>query len=200
MLFINSTPNDKITNYRHNTHPSIVNIRRHVKVDDEFHFRPITAAEMEKKIAALNPRKNGGEIPTKILREVRQIVSEPLSKIWGEQCVKRKVFPDNLKLGDITAVFKAMEKTVKKNYRPITVLPIISKLFEKIMDEQTDAYIDKKLSKYVCGYRKGGYNPQLTLAHMIEKMKAKKAFRKSSGSSPTCRGIPSISIFQPLPC
>ena len=36
------------------------------------------------------------------------------------------------------------------------------------MDEQTDAYIDEKLSKYVCGYRKGGY-PQLTLTHMIEK-------------------------------
>ena len=120
---------------------------------------------MEKKIAALNPRKNGGEIPTKILREVRQIVSEPLSKIWGEQCVKRKVFPDNLKLGDITAVFKAMEKTVKKNYRPITVLPIISKLFEKVMDEQTDAFIDKKLSKYVCGYRKGLQSPAYLCPH-----------------------------------
>ena len=67
-----------------------------------------------------------------------------------------------------------MEKTVKKNYRPITVLPIVSKLFEKIMDEQTDAFIDKKLSKYVCGYRKGGYNPQLALTHMIEKMKNSK--------------------------
>ena len=32
------------------THPSIVNIRRHVKIDDEFHFHPITAGEMEKKI------------------------------------------------------------------------------------------------------------------------------------------------------
>ena len=156
------------------THPSIVNIRRHVKVDHEFYFRPITAADMEKKIAALNPRKNGGEIPTKILREMRQIVSEPLAKIWSEQCVVRKVFPDKLKLGDITAVYKALEKTVKKNYRPITVLPIISKLFEKIMDEQTDAFIDEKLSKYVCGYRKGGYNPQLTLTHMIEKMKKSK--------------------------
>ena len=28
-------------------------------------------------------------------------------------------------------------------------------IFEKIMDEQTDAFIDEKLSKYVCGYRKG---------------------------------------------
>ena len=153
------------------THPSVINIKRHIKVDSEFYFCPITAAEMEKKIAALNPKKNGGEIPTRILRDMRKIVCGPLAEIWGEQCVVRKIFPSKLKLGDITPVHKALEKTIKKNYRPITVLAVISKLFEKIMDEQTDAFIDKKLSKYVCGYRKGGYNPQLTLTHMIEKMK-----------------------------
>ena len=39
------------------THPSIINIKRHVKVKHEFYFRPIAAAEMEKKIASLNPKK-----------------------------------------------------------------------------------------------------------------------------------------------
>ena len=107
------------------THPSIINIKRHVKVDQEFYFLPITADEMEKKIAALNPKKNGGGIPTKILRDVRKIVSGPLAEIWREQCVVRKIFRSKLKLGDITAVHKAMEKTVKKNYRPITVLHVI---------------------------------------------------------------------------
>ena len=42
------------------------------------------------------------------------------------------------------------------------------------MDEQTDAYIDEKLSKFVCGYRKGGYNCELTLTYMVEKMKQSK--------------------------
>ena len=58
------------------THPSIVNIKRHVKVDQEFHFLPVTADEMEKKIAALNPRKNGGCIPTRILRNMK-LIFEP---------------------------------------------------------------------------------------------------------------------------
>ena len=153
------------------THPSIINIKRHVVVDEEFYFVPITVTDMEKKIASLDPKKNGGGIPTRILRDMRSIVSKPLAEIWKKQCVENKSFPGKLKLGDITAVFKALEKTLKKNYRPITVLPVISKLFEKIMDEQTDAYMDQKLSKYLCGYRKGGYSPQLTLTHMIEKMK-----------------------------
>ena len=156
------------------THPSIINIRKHVKIDHEFYFSPVTAADMEKKIASLNPKKNGGGIPTKILRDMRGIVSEPLTEIWNKQCITNKIFPAKLKLGDITAVFKALERTLKKNYRPITVLSVISKLFEKIMDEQTDAFMNEKLSKYLCGYRKGGYNPQLTLTHMIEKMKLSK--------------------------
>ena len=138
------------------THPSIINIKRHVVVEYEFQFLPITADEMEKKIASLNPRKNGGSIPTKILKDVRGVVKEPLASLWNKQCIEKKIFPNKLQLGDITPVFKALEKSLKKNYRPITVLPIISKLLEKIMDEQTDTFIDTKLSKFICGYRKGG--------------------------------------------
>ena len=153
------------------THPSVVNIKRHVNVEHEFYFLPITADDMEKKIAALDPKKNGGCIPTKILKDMRGVVSKPLSSIWNIQCVENSTYPSKLQLGDITPVYKALEKSLKKNYRPITVLSTISKLLEKVMDEQTDQYIDQKLSKFICGYRKGGYNPQLTLTHMIEKMK-----------------------------
>ena len=88
------------------------------------------------------------------------------------------IYPSKLQLGDITPIYKALEKSLKKNYRPITVLSTISKILEKVMDEQTDQYIDNKLSKFICGYRKGGYNPQLTLTHMIEKMKK---FRDKEG-------------------
>ena len=52
------------------THPSIINIKRHVKVDHEFFFRPINASDMEKKIASLNS-KNCSGMPTKILRDMR---------------------------------------------------------------------------------------------------------------------------------
>ena len=57
---------------------------------------------MEKKIASLNPRKNGGDIPTKLLRDMRGIVCKPLAEIWRTQCVEKRIFPAKLKLGDIT--------------------------------------------------------------------------------------------------
>ena len=151
-------------------HPSIISIKRHVKIEHRFEFLPVTAEDMEKELGALNSRKNGGCIPTKQLKKMKHIVSKPLATIWNKECVENRIYPDRLKLSDITPVYKALETSFKKNYRPISVLPIISKLFEKIMDKQIDGYIDQFLSKYLCGYRKG-YNPQITMVHMVEKMK-----------------------------
>ena len=123
---------------------------------------------MEKQIAALDSKRNGGCIPTKLLKEMCHIVKKPLTEIWNEEIIKNKTFSSKLKLGDITPVFKALQNTVKKNYRPITVLIVVSKLFEKIMDQQSNEYMEKYLSKYLCGYRKK-YNCQVAMVPMIER-------------------------------
>ena len=151
-------------------HPSIISIKHHVNIQCRFEFLPVTAEDMEKELGALNSRKHGGCIPTKQLKKMKHVVSKPLTDIWNNECVKNRLYPGRLKLSDITPVFKALESSFKKNYRPISVLPIISKLFEKIMDKQIDEYVDQFLSKFLCGYRKG-YNPQITMVHMVEKWK-----------------------------
>ena len=61
-------------------------------------------------------------------------------------------FPAILKNGDITAVFKKGFKWSKENYRPVTILPIISKFFEKIISKQITNFMDPLLSKYQCGF------------------------------------------------
>ena len=127
---------------------------------------------MGKKLVALDPKKNGGSVPTKYLKQVSHIVSKPMTLIWNTECVQNRIFPGRLKLSNITPVFKALENSIKKNYRPIGVLEIISKVFERIMDEQTDTYIDQYLSKYLCGYRRGEkYGCENALVPMIENMK-----------------------------
>ena len=152
------------------SHPSIISIKRHVEVTDKFDFSPITAEDIDEQISALDPKKNGGCIPTKLIIEMRHIVRQPLADIWNNELLKEKIFSGKLKLGDISALFKALEKTIKTNYRPITVLVVVSKIFEKIMDKQTNEYIEKFLSKYLCGYRKN-FNCQVALVPMIEKWK-----------------------------
>ena len=63
-------------------------------------------------------------------------------------------FAGKLKLGDMIPVFKSLENTINNNNRPITTLVVVSKIFEKIMDKQTNDFIEQFLSKYLCKHRK----------------------------------------------
>ena len=69
-----------------------------------------------------------------------------------------------------SAAFKQGSRNKKENYRPISILPLISKIFEKIICRQLSNHFDNILSKFQCGFRKG-YSPQHCLLLMIDKWK-----------------------------
>ena len=113
---------------------------------------------------------NGNLIPLKILKVAVDIVAEPLTDIWNIEVVSGRKFSSQLKLADITPLHKKLETIKKENYRPVSLLPVVSKLFERIMQKQMVVYIEQFLSPYLCGYRKG-FNAQYALIAMIEKWK-----------------------------
>ena len=153
-------------------HPSILSINEKVKTDSNFSFIKIGLNEIKSELKALNGKKNGTfmNIPAKQLKLAVKIVSEPLMQIWNVQIVENKDFPAELKLADITPIHKKLESVLKENYRPVSVLPTISKIFERLMQKQMNNFIGQYLSPYLCGYRKG-YNSQYALLSMIEKWK-----------------------------
>ena len=57
-------------------------------------------------------------------------------------------FPNSLKLADVTPVHKKEERTMKDKYRPVSI-------FKRNMFDQMSSYIDKYLSPFLCGFRKG---------------------------------------------
>ena len=63
--------------------------------------------------------------------------------------------PYSLKVADVTPIHKKEERTLLKNYRPVSLIPIVSKLFERDMYNQILTYINKFLSPYIFGYRTG---------------------------------------------
>ena len=73
-----------------------------------------------------------------------------------------------LKYADITPIFKKDHKADKTNYRPITILPNLGKIYDLFMQNQMCPYLNQIFSKYQCGFRKG-YNTQHCLMAMIEK-------------------------------
>ena len=68
----------------------------------------------------------------------------------------------------VTPVFKKNNLLSKENYRPVSVLPIISKLFEKLMQNQINLHIKSFLSSFLCGHRKG-FNSQHALISLTER-------------------------------
>ena len=75
-----------------------------------------------------------------------------------------------MKLADTTPVYKKKDPTLVENYRPVSVLPTVSKIFERIIPKQFSVHVDEFLSPYLCEYRKG-FNTQYALLSLIEKWK-----------------------------
>ena len=92
-------------------------------------------------------------------------------QIWNHEIIDNRKVSSNLKCADITPIFKKLECVLKENYRPITsILPVVSKIVERIMEKQIKSFVEKHLSPLLYGYRKG-YNTQYALIVMIEKWK-----------------------------
>ena len=80
------------------------------------------------------------------------------------------MFPPCLKTADITPIYKKGKKDLKDNDRPIDILPVISKLYERSMFKQIFHFFEYIFSKNQCGFRKGHSTQQCLLA-MLEKWK-----------------------------
>ena len=101
-------------------------------------------------------------------QDVSDICSPILANIWNEEILLNKNFPENLKLADVSPLFKKDDETFVENYRPVSVLPTASKVFERIMQKQISDYVGKFLSPFLCGYRKG-FSTQYALLTLIER-------------------------------
>ena len=75
-----------------------------------------------------------------------------------------------MKLADVSPILKSGESVYAQNYRPVSVISAISKIFERCMHKQLSPFVEKFISPNMCGYRKG-YNAQYAMVSMLEKMK-----------------------------
>ena len=64
------------------------------------------------------------------------------------------IFPSSLKLGNITPIFKKDDPLDKSNYRPVSILPLLSKVYERIIYNQLSQHSEQFLNSILCGFRK----------------------------------------------
>ena len=98
-----------------------------------FYIFPVTLMECEQIISKLKITKSPvNYLPAKMFKSIKSLVSYPLSKIINSSFISG-IFPQQLKIARITPIFKNGLKTNPSNYRPISSLPYISKIFERCM-------------------------------------------------------------------
>lgn len=78
-------------------------------------------------------------------------------------------FPNDLKLAEVRALFKENNESGKENYRPASVLPLMSKVFEKIIYTQINNFMENKLLAVLTSFSKN--HNEHCLVSMIENWK-----------------------------
>ena len=78
-------------------------------------------------------------ISSKLLKHLAPILAKPLS-LTINQSLNTGIFPDQLKIAKILPIHKKDSAHLLENYRPISLLPVISKIFEKVVFDQLTAF------------------------------------------------------------
>ena len=110
---------------KYEKHPSILAIRTKCNRNGAFSFKEVSFKEIETEIRLLklNKASQYSDIPTKIIKENSDIFSNFICESINNS-IKSSIFPSCLKHADVTPLHKKFNKSLKENFRPISILPI----------------------------------------------------------------------------
>ena len=139
---------DKSVNIDHTDDPiarSIEQVKNQLSIvaiksksaNNEFKFNSISKAEIEKEILNLDSSKacQDSDIPTKVIKSNSDIFTNVLYSEFNRY-IETTVFPPSMKLTNVTPFHKKGNRSEKDNYRPASILPNLSKVFERCIFNQ----------------------------------------------------------------
>ena len=104
------------------------------------------------------------------MKDGAEVLALPLCNLVNLS-IKQSLFPDQCKIAKLKPLFKKGSKSDPTNYRPISLLPAVSKVIEKTIQIQTQEYLDKNdlLYKYQSGFR-ANFSTDSCLAQLTDFM------------------------------
>ena len=123
-------------------------------------------------LLSVNTSKAAGldNLSGKFLKEGAAVLVKPITNICNLS-INHSVFPEKCKNAKLKPLYKKGLKTEPKNYRPISLLPLVSKIIERIIYEQTKIFLEqnKILYKYQSGLR-SNHSTNVCLLYLTNKI------------------------------
>lgn len=145
-------------------------LNRQEPITSTFLFSPITSADVHKHLSELDITKATGpdDIPSRLLKLSAPVISDSLAFLFNFSLISGK-FPAEWKIAKVSAIFKKGSKLDIGNYRPISVLPILSKVLEKLVHLQVYKYLQDNniLKREQSGFR-SKHSTQTSLHYILE--------------------------------
>ena len=119
---------------------------------------PVSYKEILEELKSLRSDCSTGpdQIPAKFIRPVAEHLASPICHIINS-CIAKSTFPLQWKTARISPIPKINDPSSNDDYRLVSILPVLSKVFERVVMKQIVSFIDREQLLYerVCGYRKG---------------------------------------------
>ena len=148
---------------------------KHIKSDKTFFLIPTLPEEISKIIDSLDNNKSLGpnSIPVFMLKSLSPFFSHQLSKIVNLSFITG-IFPDLCKVAKVIPIFKEENELLCENYRPISLLPIYSKIFEKVIYTRMYTFLtnNKLIYERQFGFR-SQHSSKHALISLTERLKSK---------------------------
>ena len=124
------------------------------RVEATMFFKEIESTEIDIIIKGLNPNKSS-DISPRMLKLFCHVISPTVAALLNN-CMYAGVFPDILKIARVVPLHKAGNRNDISNYRPISLLPVFSKIFEKLIHSRLLSFLDEHdvLYKKQFGFRR----------------------------------------------
>jgi len=151
-------------------HSSILAIQN-MNINSTFKLTPANDKDIEEIMKNLDTSKATGidNIPARIVKLSADVTHRHFTQIINKS-IEKDTFPDKMQIGKITPVYKSGKENSrlnKKDYRPISVLTVFSKVFERFILNQMLGHVNTILSDKISAYRKG-YSTQHVLLKLTE--------------------------------
>ena len=106
---------------------------------------PTDTVEILKLLKIIKPKKSSGHdnMSTQFLKQIDTAIANPLSVLINKS-METGIFPNILKLAKVIPVYKSKAKDNFSNYRPISLLPALSKIIEKVVHKRLYTYLHKQ--------------------------------------------------------